>query len=116
MTRGAGGGDRTMQAAPSAGWIPVRPPFCGAEDIPGDTSVTHSSPQQIEAATGKQGPMLFYRFYSVGRDGHTTGLPATMTCLDDKDAIKKAQVLRRMSGHSIEVWNRARRVALIERD
>jgi hypothetical protein len=56
--------------------------------------------------------MVDYRVYRVGADGHFVGYEP-LTCLDDAEAIQKAQ--RLVDGHDIELWSGPRLVIRISR-
>jgi hypothetical protein len=56
--------------------------------------------------------MTLYRFYKVDKRGHVEGLPEAVECFDDTDAVEKAK--KRANGRLIEIWDLARRVAVIE--
>ena len=52
-----------------------------------------------------------YRLYRVDKDGLIQGPPAIIVCENDETAIAEAK--RYVDGLAIEVWDRARRVALL---
>ena len=57
--------------------------------------------------------MPLYRFYKLDRVGRIIGLGNAVECADDADAVKKAK--ERAKGRTIiEVWDKGRRVAVIE--
>ncbi|OSJ19638.1 hypothetical protein BST63_01890 [Bradyrhizobium canariense] len=53
--------------------------------------------------------MAEYRLYRVDHEGHIQGAPLIVSCEDDDAAIAEAK--QYVDGVSIEVWDRARRVA-----
>jgi hypothetical protein len=53
-----------------------------------------------------------YRFYKVDKTGRIAGMPEVVDCADDDDAIAKAK--KTADSHGIEIWDLARRVAVIE--
>jgi hypothetical protein len=44
-----------------------------------------------------------YRIFTVGPDGHFTGVPKIAEFADDKEAVEKA--MRMANGADIEIWN-----------
>ena len=52
-----------------------------------------------------------YRFYKLDKAGHVAGLPEVVDCTDDIDAAEKAE--QRAAGQVIEIWDLARRVAVV---
>jgi hypothetical protein len=53
-----------------------------------------------------------YRLYAVTRDNLIKGVPETVICANDEEAILKAQGM--VDGHDIELWSGARRVRRIK--
>lgn len=52
-----------------------------------------------------------YRFYKLNKAGRVAGLPEAVDCTDDRDAAEKAK--QRANGAAIEIWDLARRVAVV---
>ena len=52
-----------------------------------------------------------YRFYKLDKTGHIAGLPEAVDCTDDTDAAEKAR--QRAANEVIEIWDLARRVAVV---
>jgi hypothetical protein len=50
-----------------------------------------------------------YRIFTVGRDAHFSGVPQTVECADDKEAVEKAMQLA--NGLDLEIWDHERMVA-----
>jgi len=50
-------------------------------------------------------PMPTYRIYTVGRDGHFSGV-IDIECADDQEAIQKAE--QAVDGYDVELWQRGR--------
>jgi hypothetical protein len=55
--------------------------------------------------------MPTYRIFTVGRDGHLSGVPKTLECTDDQEAVENA--MRLANGVGLEIWDRERMVALL---
>jgi hypothetical protein len=55
--------------------------------------------------------MTEVRFYRVDREGHIQGALLVVSCTDDDAAIAEAK--QYVDGVAIEVWDRARRVAVL---
>ena len=55
--------------------------------------------------------MADYRFYAVTPDGRLIGFPIEAECSDDDAAVSQAKQFLKQS--IIEVWQRARRVAVL---
>jgi hypothetical protein len=57
--------------------------------------------------------VIVVRFYWTDRDGHIHFPPDEVECLDDQDAVTKATARLGLGrkGWSIEIWDRARRIA-----
>lgn len=55
--------------------------------------------------------MTEYRLYRVDEEGHIQGGPVIITCENDEAAI--AQAKQYVDGVAIEVWDLARRVAVL---
>ena len=53
-----------------------------------------------------------YRFYTLTRDDHIRGVPTTVTCANDQEALRKAAEM--VDGHDIELWTGNRRVSRIK--
>ena len=53
-----------------------------------------------------------YLAYSVGLDGQLEG-SVTLDCVDDEDAMDQARQL--VDARDIELWQRARKIALFKR-
>jgi hypothetical protein len=53
-----------------------------------------------------------YRVYKKRADGRSIGLPDVIACASDKEAI--AQARRRITDHSVEIWEGRRRVASLD--
>jgi hypothetical protein len=49
-----------------------------------------------------------YRIFTIGSDGHFTGVPKIAEFVDDKEVVNKA--MRTANGSDIEIWNLARLV------
>ena len=52
-----------------------------------------------------------YRIYTVTNGGRIHGVPRIISCVDDQEATEKAKQL--VKDASLDVWERARRVARI---
>lgn len=52
-----------------------------------------------------------YRLYSVDKEGHIQGMPVIVSCEDDNAAVAEAK--QYVDGVAIEVWDCARRVAVL---
>ena len=55
--------------------------------------------------------MPTYRIFTAGRDGHLSGVPKTLECTDDQEAVENA--MRLANGVGLEIWDRERMVALL---
>jgi hypothetical protein len=55
-----------------------------------------------------------YYFYSIQKDGHTTGPPKVRRCDNDEEAVANASLL--LGDHLLEVWEGARVVIRLEPD
>jgi hypothetical protein len=55
--------------------------------------------------------MPAYRFYSIKKNGHVVGPPATHELLTDLDAVREANKIT--DGNDIEVWQGARLIAYV---
>ena len=53
-----------------------------------------------------------YRLHAVTRDNHIKGVPVTVTCESDQEAIQYAEQM--VDGHDIELWSGNRRVSRIK--
>jgi hypothetical protein len=58
--------------------------------------------------------MQQYRIYSIDPDGHIYAPAEVIECVDDQEAIQKAQ--QAVDGHDIELWNHKRLVVRFPRD
>jgi hypothetical protein len=57
--------------------------------------------------------MLEYRVYLIGQDGHfESAVP--LECPDDQTTKERAKQL--VDGHDVELWQRARKVAVFEHE
>ena len=52
-----------------------------------------------------------YRFYIIEKDCRVAGLPRTVLCRDDNEAIEEA---KRTLHSTVEIWSLARRVVRLE--
>ena len=53
-----------------------------------------------------------YRIYTIGSDGHFySSIP--LDCADDAEATKQAEQL--VDGHYVELWQRDRKIARLDR-
>jgi hypothetical protein len=56
----------------------------------------------------KGAAMPEYRIFTIGPDGHFTGVPKIAEFVDDKEVVEKA--MRTANGADIEIWNLGRLV------
>jgi hypothetical protein len=52
-----------------------------------------------------------YRFYTINKDGHVVGPPATHELPADRDAVQEANKI--IDGNDIEIWQGARLIAYV---
>ena len=50
--------------------------------------------------------MVHYRIYTVTKDGHFTGPPEEVECVDDKEVVATAMQMR--NGLDMEIWDHKR--------
>jgi hypothetical protein len=62
-------------------------------------------PGQMQMIAEGEGLMPDYRAYKIKND-HVDGVPTTITCDDDQQAIEAAKALA--DGHDVELWEGAR--------
>jgi hypothetical protein len=55
--------------------------------------------------------MIGYRLYTLDPDSHVVKAPVIVECENDQAAVQKATQL--LDGKTIEVWQLARRVAIL---
>jgi hypothetical protein len=69
--------------------------------------------KELSATTRHAGALTMteYRLYRVDEEGHIQGAPVIVSCEDDEAAIAEAK--QYVDGVAIEVWDRARRVAIL---
>jgi hypothetical protein len=62
--------------------------------------------------------MLFYRFFSIQKDGHINGRPLEFNLPDDAAALKEAKqrLDGKDDGKDIEIWEGGRLVAYLTPD
>jgi len=58
--------------------------------------------------------MPIYRFYTIGENGHISGLPKDYELPDDAAALRRAKLI--IDQHTIEVWQGTRTVARVQPD
>ena len=53
--------------------------------------------------------MVHYRIYTIGKDGHFTGLPQEVECADNRKVV--ATAIEMKDGLDMEIWDHKRFVA-----
>jgi hypothetical protein len=71
-----------------------------------DFAQFHTGTNVLQCTTTRQRGTAMsqqYRIFTVGPDGHFTGVPKIAEFADDKEAVEKA--MRMANGADIEIWN-----------